>query len=67
MITEFVLTCSCHWLMRRKERQFKVAIKYASKVDMYHLKEFLSGRQADAPQETIQILDIVLRASPSEK
>jgi eukaryotic translation initiation factor 2C len=53
--------------MRRKERQFKVAIKYASKVDMYHLKEFLSGRQADAPQETIQILDIVLRASPSEK
>ncbi|XP_011010386.1 PREDICTED: protein argonaute 5-like, partial [Populus euphratica] len=51
----------------KKERQFKVAIKYASKVDMYHLKEFLSGRQADAPQETIQILDIVLRASPSEK
>ncbi|KAL3579627.1 hypothetical protein D5086_017462 [Populus alba] len=51
----------------KKERQFKVAIKYASKVDMYHLKEFLSGRQADAPHETIQILDIVLRASPSEK
>jgi eukaryotic translation initiation factor 2C len=44
-----------------------VAIKYASKVDMHHLKEFLIGRQKDVPQETIQILDIVLRASPSEK
>jgi len=53
--------------IRRKERQFNVAIKYASKVDMNHLKEFLSGRQKDVPQETIQILDIVLRASPSEK
>ncbi|KAI5603005.1 hypothetical protein BDE02_01G190600 [Populus trichocarpa] len=51
----------------KKERQFNVAIKYASKVDMHHLKEFLSGRQKDVPQETIQILDIVLRASPSEK
>ncbi|KAG5248301.1 protein argonaute [Salix suchowensis] len=50
-----------------KERQFNVAIKYASKVDTHHLKEFLSGRQKDVPQETIQILDIVLRASPSEK
>ncbi|XP_011037293.1 PREDICTED: protein argonaute 5-like [Populus euphratica] len=51
----------------KKERQFNVAIKYASKVDMHHLKEVLSGRQKDVPQETIQILDIVLRASPSEK
>uniref|UniRef100_A0A6N2KG31 Piwi domain-containing protein n=1 Tax=Salix viminalis TaxID=40686 RepID=A0A6N2KG31_SALVM len=51
----------------KKERQFNVAIKYASKVDTHHLKEFLSGRQKDVPQETIQILDIVLRASPSEK
>ncbi|KAJ9188754.1 hypothetical protein P3X46_000119 [Hevea brasiliensis] len=50
-----------------RERQFKVAIKFAAKADLHHLQQFLYGRQMDAPQETIQVLDIVLRASPSEK
>ncbi|KAF2300713.1 hypothetical protein GH714_015302 [Hevea brasiliensis] len=52
---------------RKRERQFKVAIKFAAKADLHHLQQFLYGRQMDAPQETIQVLDIVLRASPSEK
>ncbi|GAV78026.1 PAZ domain-containing protein/Piwi domain-containing protein/DUF1785 domain-containing protein [Cephalotus follicularis] len=51
----------------RREREFKIAIKLASKPDLHHLQQFLRSRQMDAPQETIQVLDIVLRASPSEK
>ncbi|GMG98489.1 hypothetical protein Nepgr_000329 [Nepenthes gracilis] len=51
----------------RKKRQFKVTIKLAAKVNLCHLQEFLLGRNLDAPQETIQLLDIVLRAAkPSE-
>ncbi|XP_010243012.1 PREDICTED: protein argonaute MEL1-like [Nelumbo nucifera] len=49
----------------RKEREFKVTIKLASRADMYHLQQFLSGRQMDSPQETIQVLDVVLRESLS--
>ncbi|XP_062173160.1 protein argonaute 5-like [Alnus glutinosa] len=51
----------------RKERQFKVTIKLASKADIHHLRQYLSGRQLDSPQETIQALDVVLRAAPSQK
>ncbi|KAM3232040.1 protein argonaute 5 [Capsicum chacoense] len=49
----------------RRERQFKVSIKFAAKVDIHHLKEFLQSRQSDAPHETIQALDVVLRSKPS--
>lgn len=51
----------------RKEREFKVTIRYASKADVHHLLQFLSRAQLDCPHETIQALDVVLRASPSEK
>ena len=51
----------------RKERQFKVAIKLVSKPDLQHLKEFLVSRQSDVPQETIQVLAVVLRVEPSIK
>ncbi|KAJ7947911.1 Argonaute family protein [Quillaja saponaria] len=50
----------------RREREFKVAVKYASRADLHHLQEFLRSRQLDSPQETIQALDVVLWASPSE-
>ncbi|KAF5188416.1 argonaute MEL1, partial [Thalictrum thalictroides] len=49
----------------RRAREFKVAIKLASRTDQHHLQQFLSGRQRDAPQETVQVLDIVLRERPS--
>ncbi|KAF5196598.1 argonaute MEL1, partial [Thalictrum thalictroides] len=52
-------------VLSRREREFKVAIKHASKTDQQHLQQFLSGRQRDAPYETIQVLDIVLRETPS--
>ncbi|GMN68416.1 hypothetical protein TIFTF001_037471 [Ficus carica] len=49
-----------------RERDFKVTIKFASKPDLHHLREFLGSRQLDCPQETIQVLDVVLRGKPSK-
>ncbi|KAK9290108.1 hypothetical protein L1049_008272 [Liquidambar formosana] len=49
----------------RKQREFKISIKFAAKADLHHLQEFLRGRQRDSPHETIQVLDVVLRESPS--
>ncbi|KAB2065470.1 hypothetical protein ES319_A09G090700v1 [Gossypium barbadense] len=49
-----------------KERQFKVAIKLASKPDLHYLREFLSRRHFECPQEAIQVLNVVLRAKPSQ-
>ncbi|KAJ9552866.1 hypothetical protein OSB04_016911 [Centaurea solstitialis] len=51
----------------RRERDFKVAIKLASRADLHHLDMFLQGRQADAPQEALQVLDIVLRELPTNR
>ncbi|CAH8321829.1 unnamed protein product [Eruca vesicaria subsp. sativa] len=51
----------------KREREFKVVIKLAASVNMYHLGMFLLGQQADAPQEALQALDIVLRELPTSK
>ncbi|XP_076888490.1 protein argonaute MEL1-like [Bidens hawaiensis] len=48
-----------------REREFRVTIKFAAKKDLHYLRQFLSGRQHDCPQETIQALDVVLRESAS--
>ncbi|KAJ6813031.1 protein argonaute 1A-like [Iris pallida] len=50
---------------QRRERVFKVAIKFAARADLHHLEQFLTGKQADAPQEALQVLDIVLRELPT--
>ncbi|VAI68922.1 unnamed protein product [Triticum turgidum subsp. durum] len=47
------------------KRQFRVVIKYAARADLHHLAMFLAGRQPDAPQEALQVLDIVLRELPT--
>ncbi|GJN22996.1 hypothetical protein PR202_gb10610 [Eleusine coracana subsp. coracana] len=39
----------------RAEREYKITIRIAGRTDMYHLTQFLRGRQRDMPQETIQI------------
>ncbi|XP_042965249.1 protein argonaute 1-like isoform X2 [Carya illinoinensis] len=52
---------------QRREREFKVAIKFVACADLHHLGLFLQGRQADAPQEALQILDIVLRELPTSR
>ncbi|PVH31080.1 hypothetical protein PAHAL_9G053200 [Panicum hallii] len=49
----------------RVEREYKITIRIAERTDMYHLHQFLRGRQRDMPQETRQVLDVVLRESPS--
>nr|CAD1821180.1 unnamed protein product [Ananas comosus var. bracteatus] len=54
-------------MLFRRQRNFKVLIKFAARVDLYHLKLFLAGRQADAPQEALQVLDIVLRELPTAR
>ncbi|XP_019175527.1 PREDICTED: protein argonaute 1 [Ipomoea nil] len=51
----------------RREKEFKVVIKLASRADLHHLGMFLQGRQADAPQEALQVLDIVLRELPTSR
>ncbi|KAJ1385501.1 Ribonuclease H-like superfamily [Sesbania bispinosa] len=51
----------------KREREFKVTIRFAARADLHHLQQFLRSQQLDSPQETIQALDIVLRATPSEK
>jgi eukaryotic translation initiation factor 2C len=51
----------------RRERAFKVVIKFASRPDLHHLQQFLAGAQADAPQEALQVLDIVLRELPTHR
>uniref|UniRef100_A0A0D9VXH8 Uncharacterized protein n=1 Tax=Leersia perrieri TaxID=77586 RepID=A0A0D9VXH8_9ORYZ len=49
------------------EKEFKVTIKDAAKLDMYSLKQFLAGRQRELPLDTIQALDIALRECPSSR
>ncbi|KAI5007927.1 hypothetical protein ZWY2020_008975 [Hordeum vulgare] len=48
-----------------RETEYKVTIRFAARANLYHLQQFLSGRQRDSPQDTIQALDVVLRESPS--
>ncbi|KAB1212155.1 Protein argonaute 1 [Morella rubra] len=52
---------------QRGEREFKVVIKLAARADLHHLGLFLQGKQADAPQEALQVLDIVLRELPTTR
>ncbi|KAK6925449.1 Piwi domain [Dillenia turbinata] len=51
----------------RREREFKVVIKFAARADLHHLGLFLQGNIADAPQEALQVLDIVLRELPTTR
>ncbi|KAK7314734.1 hypothetical protein VNO77_33262 [Canavalia gladiata] len=52
---------------QRRDREFKVVIKLAARADLHHLGLFLQGRQTDAPQEALQVLDIVLRELPTTR
>ncbi|KAM5584348.1 hypothetical protein ABKV19_003957 [Rosa sericea] len=52
---------------KRKDREFKVALTLANKPDLYQLQQFLRSQHVETPQEAIQVLDVVLRATPSEK
>ncbi|KAJ8543196.1 hypothetical protein K7X08_005719 [Anisodus acutangulus] len=45
----------------KREREYKVVIKFVARANLHHLSQFLAGKRADGPQEALQILDIVLR------
>ncbi|VAI94080.1 unnamed protein product [Triticum turgidum subsp. durum] len=51
----------------RRERTFKVVIRYAARADLRRLEQYIAGRQAEAPQEALQVLDIVLRELPTAR
>jgi len=55
------------YILYRRDREFKVVIKLAARADLHHLGLFLQGRQTDAPQEALQVLDIVLRELPTTR
>ena len=59
LINRLMMTCS--------EKEYRVAIKDAAKIDMYSLNMFLAGRNRDLPQNTIQALDIALREFPTAR
>ncbi|KAK7328401.1 hypothetical protein VNO77_22506 [Canavalia gladiata] len=44
-----------------REREFKVVIKFATRVSMHQLHELLSGKQVGTPQEVLSVFDVVLR------
>ncbi|AES65969.2 eukaryotic translation initiation factor 2c [Medicago truncatula] len=44
-----------------REQEFKVGIKFATSVRMQQLRELLSGKQVDTPQEALSVFDIVLK------
>ncbi|KAL1820630.1 hypothetical protein ACET3Z_015499 [Daucus carota] len=51
----------------RRQRDFKIVIKLASRANLHHLDMFLKGKQTDSPQEALQVLDIVLREMPTSR
>jgi eukaryotic translation initiation factor 2C len=53
--------------MSRRKKTYKVVIKFAARADLCRLEQFLAGRQAEAPQEALQVLDIVLRELPTTR
>ncbi|KAL5729468.1 Protein argonaute PNH1 [Ranunculus cassubicifolius] len=50
-----------------RQREFKVVIKFVARANMHHLRQFLAGKVADAPQEAVQALDIVLREMSTQR
>ncbi|RRT53515.1 hypothetical protein B296_00036029 [Ensete ventricosum] len=59
-----------HFLAELPDRdlhQYDVVIRFAARADLHHLEMFLTGRQPDAPQDALQVLDIVLRELPTAR
>ena len=45
----------------KRERKYTVVMKFVVRPNMHHLGQFLASKCVNAPQEALQILDIVLR------
>lgn len=44
-----------------------MAIRFVARAELHHLRRFIAGKQADAPQEALHVLDIVLREVSSQR
>ncbi|XP_020582423.1 protein argonaute PNH1-like isoform X2 [Phalaenopsis equestris] len=64
---EFVINLSVEDEGTGITREYKVAIKFVARADLDHLKLFLEGKQTHAPQEALQVLDIVLRELSNQR
>ncbi|KAL3617399.1 Protein argonaute 10 [Castilleja foliolosa] len=51
----------------KRQRDYKVVIKFVARANLHHLGQFLAGKRADGPKEALQILDIVLRELSSKR
>ncbi|EPS72163.1 hypothetical protein M569_02595, partial [Genlisea aurea] len=45
----------------KREKEYKVVIKFVARTNLHHLGQFLAGKRVDGLKEVLQILDIVLR------
>ncbi|CAL9089959.1 unnamed protein product [Musa textilis] len=50
-----------------REKEYRVGIKFVAHADLHHLRQFIAGRQTDAPRQALQVLDIVLRELSSQR
>lgn len=50
-----------------RKREFKVRIKFVALASMAQLRNLLSGKQADTPQEALNIIDTVLRELAAQR
>uniref|UniRef100_A0A7N0TFJ1 Uncharacterized protein n=1 Tax=Kalanchoe fedtschenkoi TaxID=63787 RepID=A0A7N0TFJ1_KALFE len=50
-----------------RSKDYQVVIRCVARTNLYHLGQFLAGKRADAPQEAIRILDIVLRELSNQR
>lgn len=44
-----------------------MVIKFATRVSMQQLRDLLSGKQVDTPQEALTVFDIVLREIAAQR
>ncbi|KAF6147489.1 hypothetical protein GIB67_021315 [Kingdonia uniflora] len=49
----------------KRDREFTVTIKFATRTDPGRVKDYLKGTNRENPQDVIQSLDVVLRERPS--
>lgn len=50
-----------------RKREFKVRIKFVALASMAQLRNLLSGKQVDTPQEALNIIDTVLRELAAQR
>jgi hypothetical protein len=50
-----------------KDRQFKITLKFESRISFYDLQNALQGSSVNVPFNAVQALDVIFRHLPSMK